>query len=380
MKTTSGKAALERVLLGDRERAEAMVQALSASEPVERYTHGFHTGPAGLHPDAARDLIALFPGDSVLDPFVGGGTILVEGRAAGRKTFGRDLSSIAIRIARARTSSADEALLTRMRSASRKITEAAQKSTLQPPEAIQRVLEQWYAPYVLSELEAIRQGVLASEPDIRPLLETVFSSILVKVSWRKSDTSAQREKHHRPPGTASILFHKKARELGRRIADLRAVVPEGTPEAEIRRFDARQVSLKEQVDLVLTSPPYPSTYDYLPMQHLRRVWLEEREEQDALEVGARRLWRDGERAALKRWRSDTETWMKAAASNLRPGGHLVIVIGDGFTPAGPIDSSEPTELGARAAGLTSVARASVERPDHARGTVRWEHAFAYQKP
>ena len=50
----------------------------------------------------------------------------------------------------------------------------------------------------------------------RTLYPTQDRSILVKVSWRKSDTSMQRVKHDRPVGTAAILFHKKARELGRK--------------------------------------------------------------------------------------------------------------------------------------------------------------------
>jgi hypothetical protein len=86
--------------------------ALSRGGPVERYTHPFHTYPAGMHADAARDLIALFPGDSVFDPFCGGGTVLVEARAAGRRTHGSDVSPVAVRVARARTATPDDAALT----------------------------------------------------------------------------------------------------------------------------------------------------------------------------------------------------------------------------------------------------------------------------
>jgi hypothetical protein len=58
----------------------------------------------------------------------------------------------------------------------------------------------------------------------------------------------------------------------------------------------------------------------------------------------------------------------------------VVVIGDGLTPSGPIDASAPTEDAAKAAGLRSVARASIPRVDHARETVRWEHCFVFAKP
>ena len=288
MRTTRGKPTYDRVLLGDRQLAEAMADALALEERRDRYTHGFHAYPAGLHPDAARDLVALFPGESVLDPFCGGGTVLVEAIAAGRRAVGRDLSTTALRVARARTCVGDEAFLTRVRSRARKLTAEAREATELPPHQILQGTEEWYAPYVLCELESLRRGIQESDEDLKPILWALFSTLLVKVSWRRSDTSAQRVKHHRPPGTAAILFHKKAREYGRQVASFRDAVPEGTPAADVRAGDARNIQGAGAVDLVLTSPPYPATYDYLPLQHLRRIWFGENRREDDQEIGARR--------------------------------------------------------------------------------------------
>ena len=356
---------------------DTLALALAAMGEVERVTHGFHTYAAGLHPDAAARLVQAFPGDSVLDPFVGGGTVLVEGRVAGRRTIGRDVSPVAVLVATARTTTVGEETLTRMRSAARHLAEVARKARRDPPDFILRAVADWYAPYVLHELEAIRAGIEEMEPGLaRALLEACFSSILVKVSWRRSDTSQQRVRHDRPPGTAAVLFHKKARELGRRIAALRELVPAGTPPSDLALEDARRLTIAEPVDLVLTSPPYPSTYDYLPMQHLRTVWLGL--PQGDGEIGSRRAFREeGHRDARQEWMDDTRAWTSRAVHWLRPGGHLVIVIGDGLTPSGPIDSAAVTDEAARDAGFEPFARASVERPDFARDTMRWEHALAY---
>ena len=103
-RTTTGKAAFEPVVIGDRSLGVALVAALEAADPVDRATHGFHTYPAGMHPDAARGLVAALPGDSVFDPFCGGGTVLVEAMLAGKRAIGRDVSPVALRVARARTS------------------------------------------------------------------------------------------------------------------------------------------------------------------------------------------------------------------------------------------------------------------------------------
>ncbi len=364
------------VVVGDAEVGELLARSLAAAGEVDRFTHGFHTYPAGLHPDAAALLVNAFPG-AVLDPFCGGGTVIVEARAAGRRGVGRDVSPVARLVATARTATPDEGTLTLLRSTSRRLTEAARQATDLPPPKLLGVVEQWYAPHALRELESLRRGIADAPPEVRDLLWCCFSSILIKVSWRKSDTSPQRVKHHRPPGTTAILFHKKARELARRCAALRDGVPAGTPEADIALEDARSVRVQPPVDAVITSPPYPSTYDYLPLQHLRSVWLGLAEGQG--EIGARRYWRQGERAARRRWLEDTRDWTARVAHCLSPGGALVVVIGDGLTPQGTVDTSQPTEDAGKAAGLRLVARASVERADHARGTTRWEHAFAFRK-
>lgn len=291
--------------------------------------------------------------------------------------IGRDISPVAVMVSRGRTSTAAEAELTAVRSAARKMTESARKSSVLPPRHILEVVESWYAHHVLCELEAIRQGIAAAEPAIRPVLRLCFSSILIKTSHRRSDTSPHREVRDRPAGTAAVLFHKKIREYGRRVAALREAVPAGTPDADVLGGDARTLQLPAPVDAVVTSPPYPSTYDYGPMQHLRHVWLEL--DDTVGEIGARRSWRLGAAEAERRWIEDTARWTSCSARALRPGGHLVVVIGDGLYPGGTVDTSAPTEAAAKAAGLVSVARASIERADHARQTVRWEHCFVFAR-
>lgn len=359
--------------------AEVLEAALRASSEEQRLTHGFHTYPAGLHADAARDLIALYGGPRILDPFCGGGTTLVEARVSGAAAIGRDLSPVATRVARARTATPPLEVIQRYRSTARKLTEAARQATEMPEESLLSMVEEWYAPCALTELESLRAGIYASEPMVRDLLWTTFSSILVKVSWRASDTSNRRELHRRPAGTTAILFHKKARELGRRMEALAAAVPPGTPDADIAIGDARELKV-EPVDLVITSPPYPSTYDYLPLQHLRNLWLPDPMPDFDLEIGPRRDWRGKTTSAVARWHEDTRTWMAAVERSMKPGARLVIVIGDGLSKDGTVDTARPTEETASELGLVLDGRASVERPDHARQTIRWEHAFAFRKP
>ena len=359
-RTTTDKTVLDVHVQGDERLGSALRAALHRTGPVQRWTHGFHTYPAGLHPDGARVLLKAFPSQRLIDPFCGGGTALVEARAAGLETVGRDINPVALLVAKGRTTTATEEQLTAFRSAARRITEQARDADRYPDEEQYEVLASWYAPYVLCELEAIRRGIKNEDASLQPLLNLVFSSILIKTSWRRSDTNPQRVVHDRPPETTSFLFHKKSRELARRIRALSETVPANTPLADIAHGDARKLEV-DPGDLVLTSPPYPSTYDYIAQQHLRHVWFGRRAAVDT-ELGTRKSWRTNARDALAAWHQDTLDWTRASANALLPGGHLIVVIGNGRTNAGDIDAAMPTRGAAERCGLTHLATASVKRP------------------
>lgn len=82
-----------------------LVDAIRSTTPVRGHTHTFYKYPARFSPTFARCVIENFtnPGDVVLDPFMGGGTSLVEARALGRVGVGSDLSSLAVFLAKTKT-------------------------------------------------------------------------------------------------------------------------------------------------------------------------------------------------------------------------------------------------------------------------------------
>jgi len=82
-----------------------LIEAVRARAPIGSLTHPFYLYPARFSPDIARAGIRLFtdPGDLVIDPFVGGGTTLVESAANGRPSFGNDINELAVFVSRAKT-------------------------------------------------------------------------------------------------------------------------------------------------------------------------------------------------------------------------------------------------------------------------------------
>ena len=86
-----------RILRLSKEAQTALIAAARNAEPVRGLTHDFYKYPARFSPVFVRSAIELLtkPGDLVMDPHVGGGTTLVEARAAGREAVGVDISSLA---------------------------------------------------------------------------------------------------------------------------------------------------------------------------------------------------------------------------------------------------------------------------------------------
>jgi len=58
---------------------------------------------------------------------------------------------------------------------------------------------------------------------------------------------------------------------------------------------------------------------------------------------------------------------------------MVIVVGDGLVGDRMVDALGPTVEAFNACGLSVVARASADRPDHARESIRIEHMIMAER-
>jgi SAM-dependent methyltransferase len=411
---------------GDPAIAGRLSHALGLRAPArrgtasERLTHGFHTYPARMHPETARRLVRAFgvpaarvadvhperahertrarerrpalaapgaatpagalatasapapaPGSTtILDPFCGSGTVLVEALVAGARAIGRDASPLAVRIARAKTWLAGaEGMRALEETAAAIARETLVHVRARTPAAGARPRDaEWFPPHVVHELVWLRNGVAAvADAGVREKLELCLSSILVKVSRRASDTDERVKERTIAPGAASRLFAGRAAELAAALGELARELAAGpgarAPAPDIAAADARALDLPDRsVDVIITSPPYPNTYDYLDLQRLRLRWLGL--EPGALaegEIGARRFFRDA-RAGVQRWNADGRRWVAEAARVLKPGGYLVALMGDGMVGNTVLRAEEALAAWGRPAGMHLVAVARQRRP------------------
>ena len=87
------------------DRLENVLRAARSSEHVSGLTHNFYRYPARFSPAFAKAVILAFSnrGDTVFDPFMGGGTTLVEASALGRIAVGTDINPLAVFVTRVKT-------------------------------------------------------------------------------------------------------------------------------------------------------------------------------------------------------------------------------------------------------------------------------------
>jgi hypothetical protein len=161
------------------------------------------------------------------------------------------------------------------------------------------------------------------------------------------------------------MLADRARELSQGLAALEARAPAGTPTPEIVLGDARHLEgiAKGAAALVLSSPPYAGTYDYAAQHDVRFRWLDlPRARFRDTQLGARDT--AGEGVSSRIWREGQRRWLGEIARVLRPGGHALLVVGDGIVDGRVEDAPDGVASIASPQGLEPVARASQGRPIH----------------
>lgn len=89
---------------------KSLRKAATDRSPVKGLTHGFYRYPARFSPKFVASAVEQFsaPGQVVLDPYMGGGTAIVEAYARHRMAIGCDLNSLAVFVARSKVTSLHE--------------------------------------------------------------------------------------------------------------------------------------------------------------------------------------------------------------------------------------------------------------------------------
>ncbi len=263
-----------------------------------RYSsHGLHEYKGKFNPQVVRaigNIIGLRPGSTVLDPFCGSGTVLVEAIHNGWDAYGADINPMAVEIATAKTGAL------RMPASSLTSTFRFVAEALLPwrhlgasDRSIDRTTEQqigrtfclrgnlrgddylsrWFPPSVLLQLEMIEHVIgRVGDTAIERIFRVLLSDHLRSVS--QQDEADLRIRRRKQEITNAPLIARFIEAAGAKIGEIAAVESvlknEVKAKTGIGLLDARD-SLRRvagPVDAIITSPPYAMALPYIDTQRL----------------------------------------------------------------------------------------------------------------
>jgi len=346
-----------------------------------------------MHPLTARRLVAGLsrPGDLVVDPFAGSGTVLVEARLLGRRAAGSDLNPLAVLLARLKTRGTTEAERSILVEAAGEVAahaEERRRTKAGPSKRYSHRDRELFDVHVLLELDGLAQGLSFVKAGFaRDALELVLSSIIVKVSRQPGDTANATVPRRLASGFTIRLFEKKAQELAARLAEFAALLPPRAPTCRVEVEDARRLTSVPagSVALIVTSPPYPGVYDYASQHAARLQFLGlSAGEFERGEIGSRRKLESlPHAAAVAAWETDLGKCLTAMRRALDVRGRAVLILADSVMGSRPLFADRVVAALAERNDMRIVASASQERPHfHAEtrrafaSKPRREHAIA----
>lgn len=263
--SASTSSQIDRIIASDWHFADARTQD---------GVHGIHPYPARFIPQIPRRLIQLLTPSShcvVFDPFCGSGTTLVEAQAAGHTSIGVDLNPIATLIARAKTRRPEHSA---QELAARVVLEARRRQVPNP--SIPRV-DHWFSRDVQQALAGVAHAISdLDDADARDDLRVALSRIIVRVSFQDGDTRYAAVHKEVSAKLVFDLFERAALEIDKARA-IHFNTLFGGPLASVRVLTSDILSVQPEaigdVDLVVTSPPYPNAYEYWLYHKYRMYWL-----------------------------------------------------------------------------------------------------------
>ena len=259
----------------------------------ERATHYIHSYPAKLLPHIAHFFLnakgLTSPGDKVLDPFGGTGTVALESLLAGRVPLYCEVNPLAQLIAKVKTHSLEGANLDAAFRRVKATRVQYLRRRLLAPQVIN--VNHWYTPRVLKELSALKASLLQlASGATKEFLLIAFSQTCRKMSDadpRLSVPVRMKLLPKRKPYDVWRAFDEQVATNRRRYDALCAML--GATHfagAKLVGNDARKLYepgsnfsfgnkrlRKNTVELVITSPPYAGAQKYVRATSLSLGWL-----------------------------------------------------------------------------------------------------------
>jgi len=258
-----------------------------------KWTHCYHRYPAKFIPQLVEKLIDEYISNKnahINDPFMGCGTTIVTAISRGFKGSGTDINKISYLITKLKSTAIEPAYLDKKIKhllAKLKFLQGSQESLfyenigpLIPQKHIERI-NYWFTQKNKNELGIILRAIYDEEDEtIRDFFLVAFSHILKNCSiWLQGSTKPTRDLKKNPTKPYDAL-RRHLKKIQKGNDDFYKVVPQKVKEnlkeyLNIKAQDAKtQPVADNSVDLIISSSPYVTSYEYADLHQLSTIWLD----------------------------------------------------------------------------------------------------------
>jgi len=243
-------------------------------------THGYHRYPAKFIPQIVSRLAEKYTkeGDLIVDPFGGCGTTLVESKVMGRPSVGVDINPVAVLITKAKITPIDPQKIEKAFAALKAKLDTYNKDIKVKAPEHERI-DYWFKPeekrklaFIFAEISKLK------DQDVRDFFFCGFSNILKNCSiWLQKSNKPTRDMDKKPSDPIQT-FYKQIKMMIRGNARFYELSKEKNHleiPSQVYCTDARTIPVKNNsVSLIVTSPPYVTSYEYADLHQLTALWLE----------------------------------------------------------------------------------------------------------
>ncbi len=243
-------------------------------------THGYHRYPAKFIPQIVSRLAEKYTkeGDLIVDPFGGCGTTLVESKIMGRSSVGVDINPVAVLITKAKITPIEPQKIEKAFIALKAKLDTYNKDTKVKAPEHERI-DYWFKPeekrklaFIFTEISKLK------DRDIRDFFFCAFSNILKNCSiWLQKSNKPTRDPN-KEPSDPMPTFYKQIKMMMKGNARFYELAKEKNHleiPSQVYCTDARTIPAKDNsVSLIVTSPPYVTSYEYADLHQLTALWLE----------------------------------------------------------------------------------------------------------
>ena len=243
-------------------------------------THSYHRYPAKFIPHLVRKLIARYSKrkcDIIADFFAGCGTTLVEAKLMGRESVGVDVNPVATLITRVKTTPIKSDILSK---AYKKLTARLDlyTSELQVyiPESAR--INYWFSQEQQHEIAYIMYAIEQEKSkQIREFFLCALSHCFKTCSiWLQSSTKPTRDLNKKPAEAIPTFNVQSKRMMAKNYQFYKKLETDGNLRVRSRIYkrDARRTLIAPgSVKLLITSPPYITSYEYADLHELSGLWF-----------------------------------------------------------------------------------------------------------